>query len=809
MLKNIRSLSSLYPVIAYSKDDSLFFIADRKKSSLGFGFVLEPLGGGDASIADRLEVLLNQDFPRNTVIQFSLVASQAIDELLYENEAVALANDKDSLLRNIILNKNKYFKEASVNALPHLPNVVRNYEVIISITLPCASLKVAEHEIEHAKSLSQMSYEVLKTAGFLVKNLNNEAFIKKLSPFFNSSPLAPWRNDAVKIDDDKPIADQIFDYDSSMKVYDNHLTLGDYYVNTYSFKRLPDHVFFGQAMRYSADILTGARGIHVPFMLTATVFYPDSANLKTKIATKRQWVINQAYGPLVKFLPKLGVRKHGFDLLYEQIENGQRPLKLNLTLITFAQNEEQAQKVSSAVRTYYKENSFEIMADRYFVLPIFLNSLPLGCDFTAINTLMRFKTLTPKHIIPLLPIFADGKGTSSSVLNLVSRSGQLMGTSIYDSPTNYNLCIAAQSGSGKSFLVNEIIVSFLARGATCYVIDIGRSYQKLCNFLGGTFLSFGMNSDISLNPFYCIGDYNEENDMLAGLIGSMIAPTQKLSDFQVAELKRILSDLYSRHQKDTTLDMLADTLKSSNDVRIKDMGTQLYAFTSKGEYGKFFSGKNSLAFNDNFTVLELEELKGRRQLQQVVLLQLIYQIQQKMYLANKHQKNNTPKIIIIDEAWDLLRDGDVARFIETGYRRFRKYGGAAVIVTQSINDLYSSDVGCAIAENSANMYLLGQKAETIASLKRHNRLPLSDGEYELLKSVHTVSGVYSEIFLITPNGHSIGRLVVDRFRSLLYTTKPNEIARIDGLLAKNLSLTEAINEIIKEEMACEGAGNGC
>ena len=226
---------------------------------------------------------------------------------------------------------------------------------------------------------------------------------------------------------------------------------------------------------------------------------------------------------------------------------------------------------------------------------------------------------------------------------------------------------------------------------------------------------------------------------------------------------------------------------------MSDLGRQLYSFTSAGEYGRFFSGHNNIEFREGgFTVLELEELKGRRHLQQVVLLQLIYQIQQNMYLGER----NRPKIIIIDEAWDLLRDGDVARFIETGYRRFRKYGGAAVTVTQSVNDLYSSEVGMAIAENSANMYLLGQKAETINILEQEKRLPLTGGEYEFLRSVHTLSGVYSEIFVISDRGNAVGRLVVDPFRKLLYSTRAEEVNAIEKLVRDGCTVAEAITRIL-------------
>ncbi|MCV5736385.1 type IV secretion system protein TraC, partial [Escherichia coli] len=92
-------------------------------------------------------------------------------------------------------------------------------------------------------------------------------------------------------------------------------------------------------------------------------------------------------------------------------------------------------------------------------------------------------------------------------------------------------CIAAQSGSGKSFLVNEIISSYLSEGGQCWVIDVGRSYEKLCEVYDGEFLQFGRDSGICLNPFEIVEDYDEEADVLVGLLAAMAAPTQSLTDF--------------------------------------------------------------------------------------------------------------------------------------------------------------------------------------------------------------------------------------------------------------------------------------
>jgi len=282
--------------------------------------------------------------------------------------------------------------------------------------------------------------------------------------------------------------------------------------------------------------------------------------------------------------------------------------------------------------------------------------------------------------------------------------------------------------------------------------------------------------------------------MIIGLVSAMAAPTQPLSDFQTATLKEVFRGIWDEKHQKMLVDDIAEELMKSEDRRVRDIGVQLYPFTKDGAYGKYFHGENNVSFQRDFSVLELEELKGRKHLQQVVLLQLIYQIQQDMYLGDR----NRPKIVIIDEAWSLLTDGDVGKFIEHGYRRFRKYGGAAVVITQSVTDLYDTPTGRAIAENSANMYLLGQKPEAIATLERDERLPIGPGGYTMLKTVHTEVGAYSEIFFLTGYGAGIGRLIVDKYHQLLYSTHPTDVQAISDLRKQGMSAPEAIEVILKE-----------
>lgn len=177
----------------------------------------------------------------------------------------------------------------------------------------------------------------------------------------------------------------------------------------------------------------------------------------------------------------------------------------------------------------------------------------------------------------------------------------------------------------------------------------------------------------------------------------------------------------------------------------------------------------------------------------MVLLSLVYQIQQDML------KKDRQKLILIDEAWDMLTGGNTTNFIETGYRRFRKYGGSCCTITQSVNDFYGIPAGVAIIENSDYFFMLRQRPESIEALKKSQRLSLSEGLYDLLRSVHTDVGNYSEVFAYTPDGITIGRLIVERFTQLMYTTKAEEFMRIKFYQEQGQNLKDAIFSVIAEE----------
>ena len=494
-------------------------------------------------------------------------------------------------------------------------------------------------------------------------------------------------------------------------------------------------------------------------------------------------------------MPVLADKKHSFDILSESFQKGAKPIRMTFSVLLFSDSRKAVERAAVSAQSYWDTMHFHLMEDYFITAPMFQNCLPLCAEKEAVFHLDRYKTMTTRELPVLLPVFGEWKGTGTFHVALISRNGQLMSLSLHDSDTNKNAVIAAESGSGKSFLLNEIIVSYLSEGAQVWVIDAGKSYKKLNEQLDGDFLQFDEASKICLNPFELIDDWKEDEDTISALIAAMASEKEKLSDFQMAGLKQILKRLWETKGQTMTVDDIAAECLGHTEQRMHDIGQQLFSFTSKGGYGQYFHGHNTMRFENPFTVLELDELQGRTHLRQVVLMQLIFQIQREMYLGERNRK----KIMIIDEAWDLIKSGPVSVFIEHGFRKFRKYGGSAIIATQSLNDLYENPVGRAIAENANMMLLLGQKPETIASIRDSGRLVLSEAGFNLLSTVASVGGVYSEICV--KSGHTgvgVGRLIVSNFEKMLFSTAPEDVNAIENYTNRGLSVTDAINHVLRD-----------
>lgn len=791
------------PVQAYDEQSKLFLCDD---STLGFAFECVPLAGGDQHTKERIEQLVAGDYPPGTIMQFFLYRSPDIEPQL--NALARIRQDHmDGPLAGVVKQRIDFLRAhtkqnihgRSFSGGDYDCGRIQESRLIVSIKIPFEGKEPKENDVVLTKTWETKTESALSSVGLWPYALSASRYIRLMQSIINWSPNATWRNMPVmgEWEEDKTISAQIFDPTTDLVIADKStLQLGEHcFVKVMSAKRIPDAFFFTEAMKYVGNTMGGNDKLTINYAVCCNVFFPVTQSEKSKLETKRTWTVNQAVGPMLKFVPVLADKKHSFDILSESFQKGAKPIRMTFSVLLFSDSRKAVERAAVSAQSYWDTMHFHLMEDYFITAPMFQNCLPLCAEKEAVFHLDRYKTMTTRELPVLLPVFGEWKGTGTFHVALISRNGQLMSLSLHDSDTNKNAVIAAESGSGKSFLLNEIIVSYLSEGAQVWVIDAGKSYKKLNEQLDGDFLQFDEASKICLNPFELIDDWKEDEDTISALIAAMASEKEKLSDFQMAGLKQILKRLWETKGQAMTVDDIAAECLGHTEQRMHDIGQQLFSFTSKGGYGQYFHGHNTMRFENPFTVLELDELQGRTHLRQVVLMQLIFQIQREMYLGERNRK----KIMIIDEAWDLIKSGPVSVFIEHGFRKFRKYGGSAIIATQSLNDLYENPVGRAIAENANMMLLLGQKPETIASIRDSGRLVLSEAGFNLLSTVASVGGVYSEIFV--KSGHTgvgVGRLIVSNFEKMLFSTAPEDVNAIENYTNRGLNVTDAINHVLRD-----------
>jgi conjugal transfer ATP-binding protein TraC len=411
-----------------------------------------------------------------------------------------------------------------------------------------------------------------------------------------------------------------------------------------------------------------------------------------------------------------------------------------------------------------------------------------------------FKTLPAQTVINLLPMQAETMGGDSPAMMLGGRRGQLSFWDPFSNPQgNYNVVVAASSGAGKSVFNQEYILSHISSGGRAWIIDVGRSYYKLTKLLGGQFIEFNSTSNICLNPFSDIDDIKDKEagymDLLKPLVAQMASPYQQLSQVQLSEIEQAILNVWDKKSNDMTISDVAAELLRTDDNRAKDLGKMLFPYTAKGMYGHYFEGRSTFKYNSPLVCLELEELKTKEDLKSVVLMLLMFQMTQSMYLGDRKTKTT----ILIDEAWDMLKNIQGSSFIEAGCRRARKYNGNFVICTQSINDCFENKASLEAYNNSDWTVILRHRDTALKGVIGSSRLDISEHAALLAKSLESKAGEFSEALIKGPGGAFLGRLILDPFSIELFSTKGDDFAKINTIIGSGASMEEALNKMVLEK----------
>jgi conjugal transfer ATP-binding protein TraC len=790
---------------AYDPERRVYWLADGR---WGVCWRSHPLAGWNEQLQLKAQTAFELELPAGTTIQVALHGSRRIDGVL--DAFLALRRDAHPDDRTWAERVAAFYRERTAGRLvPSIALPPRDWRCYVSVTLPGdPSLASADRAVERLTQLGQ----VLEQVGLRFAPLDPTALLALLHELVN--PGHAPEEAPPEYDPRQSLAAQAVRYDTRVAVEPDWLSVDGWAVAPLSVQVYPDQ-WHGAMRETIGRSLQSMEQIGVPCWISMTALRLDQQRAAAQVGKKHVVASNQAFSGLVRLIPMIGKKKQAFDTMMEALSDGRHLWAMGHQVILYAPDPATLNAAVESTMALYRGLGWQLQRDRYIGLVQWLGALPMQAvnDPTeARHKLRRLKTLHSGAAAALLPAVADWKGTPQRpVLLYTTRSGQLVGYDLYANPTgNYNVCIAAKSGGGKSFWTNDLIRAYLSIGGRVWMIDAGNSYRTLADLLGdrAAYIQWSQESRaLALNPFASAVD--REPDTVAQLrviLSQMLSPSRALSDWERSVLEEIVAEVLTAAGSEATVTDVQQRLAAYGDPRARDMATQLGAYARGGMYADWFHRSGRLPWDAPFIVLELDGLQQQQELRSVILLQLLMAIQQEMYMGDRAIR----KICAMDEAWDLLsKAGHTADFFETGVRRVRKYNGSIVVITQGVDDFYTKLglVGRALLNNSDYLVLPMQKSESIEAIKQSQQLAMSDYELKALASVFKTDE-YAEFMFCLPTGREVLRHVVDDYSKLVYTTKADDLTEIRRIASEEGCTRLAAIERLAARRAAQSASSG-
>jgi len=341
---------------------------------------------------------------------------------------------------------------------------------------------------------------------------------------------------------------------------------------------------------------------------------------------------------------------------------------------------------------------------------------------------------------------------------------------------NANMVVFAKSGAGKSFTVKLEALRSMMVGTEIIIIDPENEYQKLCDAVGGAYVRLSLNSDVRINPFDLpkVVDAEDSGDALRanlvtlhGLLRLMLSNGAGLTPVEEADLDQALIDTYAR--AGITNDPLTHTATPPTIMNLFDtllhmggtgpsLAQRLRKYTT-GSFAGIFSQQSNINTNNQMVVYNIRDLEDEiRPIAMYIVLSHIWNI------VRAQQKR---RLLIVDEAWQLMQYADSANFLFSLAKRARKYYLGLTTITQDVEDFMSTKMGRVIVANSSMQLLLKQSTSAVDVLS--DVFKLTTEERKRLSNFPVGQGLF-----FAGQNHVHIQIVASDTEEDLITTNPTE-----------------------------------
>lgn len=559
---------------------------------------------------------------------------------------------------------------------------------------------------------------------------------------------------------------------AGIEIDSNHLKIGDYYAKTFFIFTYPRFISSG----WFSPILNMAE------MMDISIFmHPMDTALSLKNLTKKtaqiEAEINEKEEKGIVRDPVLQTAHEDVETLRDALQQGSEKLfQVGVYITIYGNDQEKLAKLQNKIESILESKLVYIKPALFRQVEGFTSTIPIARDELSI--------LTPLNSSPassLFPFVSPDLSSEKGILYGVNMHNNSL--IIFDrfSLENANSVIFAKSGSGKSYSTKLQILRSLMMGTNVVVVDPENEYKNLADAIGGSYFKISLTSESHINPFDIpiIPEGEDPADVfkshtlnLTGLLKLMLGT---ISAEEEAILDRVIIETYA--SRDITAENFGIT-KELNPPLLEDLqiilentegganiAKRLERFT-RGSFAGFTNAPTNVDTKNRLIVFSIRDLEEElRPIAMYIILNFVW---------NLIRSELRQRILVVDEAWIMMKNKDSASFLFGLVKRARKYYLGVTCITQDIEDFLKSEYGRPIITNSSMQILLKQSPSSIESVG--STFNLTEGEKAFLLECGVGEGLF-----FAGLKHVAIKIIPSYTEDQIITTDPEQMLAIKGI----------------------------
>ncbi len=470
--------------------------------------------------------------------------------------------------------------------------------------------------------------------------------------------------------------------------------------------------------------------------------------------------------------PALDTAYQDLEALRDQLMQAQEHLfDVGVYITLFADNESELDKLESEIKSILESKLVYVKPALFQQEQGFKSVMPIGDDQLAVHSKLNSSPLSS-----LFPFVSFDLTSDKGILYGINRHNSSLVLFDRFLLGNYNSVTFAVAGAGKSYCTKLEILRTLMFDTDVIVIDPEKEYEYMAEATGGKYFNISLNSEHHINPFDLPIPREDESaaDILRSntinLVGLFRIMLGGLSQEEDSIIDRAISETYAL--KDITPESdfrnVEPPLLSDFELVLAGMEgaeslVERLAKYTKGTWSGFINRPSNVDINKKFVVFSLRDMED--ELKPVAMYIVTH------YIWNAVRKNLKKRLLVIDEAWWMMKSEDTASFLFSLAKRGRKYFLGLMTITQDVGDFLNSPYGLPIVTNSSIQILLKQSPAVIDSIQK--TFNLTDEEKYLLLESDVGEGMF-----FVGLKHVAIKIVASYTEDQIITTNPAQVMQI-------------------------------